>query len=253
MSGVLAAYFAWQTYRRKPELRITLLEDSLKRLRTYRGDGGYFGGQIILRVENPGKIVAKNVVGWLKFDHEHLVPHPADEGFSVDQNQQVTVQIPSIAPNPLLVDNTLFQVGKELKIRVETKQSGQTKILYRLVSDDGAHIENVLSVTVPSLGGYSEQQLIAFLKAIRDNPRKWTKSKDLETSLRSRGQDVGLSEIDLRRILRDALDKGYICEALEESSDHFLAIRFNGERFHVPQCLQLSVRGELCIDDHSQS
>lgn len=252
--GGLAAYFAWQTYRRKPKLRITLLPESLKRLRTYRGDGGYLGGQIMIHIENPGKIAAKNVVGWLHFDHEYLVPHRHDEEYSLGQNETVTVQTPILSPNPTVEDDSSpFQIGKEFKIRVETKQSGKTKLRYSFVCDEGVHIENVLSITVPPIGSYSEKQLAAFLKAIRDNPRKWTKSQDLAVYLRSVGQDIGLSDLDLRLIFRDALNDGYIATALTESSDHFLAVTFKGERMHVPQYLELSIKGEWFLNDRIES
>lgn len=254
LSSALAAYFAWQTYRRKPKLRITLLEESLKRLRSYRGGGGYFGGQVILRVENPGKIAANNVVGWIRFDREYLVPRVSGEGCSMNQDNTVTVRTPSLSPNPSKEDDgSLLQVGKEFKIRVETKQSGQTRIHYRFVCDEGVHVESVLPTVVPAFGDYSEEKLIAFLRAIHNEPRAFTKANDLAAHLRSIGQDIGLSALDLSTMFRDILACSYIVTGkLDEASEHLLAVTLDGERFDVPQRLELSIRGYFLLNDHDQ-
>lgn len=250
----MAAIFAGLTYSRKPKLRVALLPDSLERLRSYRGDGGYYGGQVVLCVENPGKVAAKNVVGRLRFDHGYLVPRGYDEEYTLDRDGVVTVQISNLSPSRAAEDgdSDLLQIGREFKVRVETKQSGQTKVHYRFVSDEGVQAEGDLPVTVPSLGEYSEQQLVAFLQHIKDNPRKWPNPKDLTTYLRSTGQSLGLSEPDLRRLFSDALVEGYILKGFSRMPGYFLTVTLGGERFHVPQYLELTVGGESYLDERSQ-
>lgn len=255
IGGSLAAYFAWRTYRRKPKLRLTLLASSLRRLRTFHSQGGYFGGQITLQVENQGKIAAKNVVGLLDFDHEHLVPRSANEdGIDVSKNQQVKLQIPSLAPSSTPVNDIESpRISEEFTVRVEAKQSGPTKIRCKLVSDEGAHTTSTLSISVPSLGEYSEQQLTDFLKAVRDSPLKAATGNEMKTTLLDIGHTIGLSEIDLCRLFREVLDRNYLCRTPGETQIvSLLTVRLSGERFYIARTLQLSPEGKSYLDGKSR-
>lgn len=253
IAGLLAAYFAWHTYRRKPKLQIVLLTNPLERLRSYSGGGGYFGGQIRLRVENRGKVAAKSIVGLLDFNTDYLMPRSSNEdAVSIEQDEQVKLQIPTLAPSSALADsNSRLRVGEEFAIKVETKQSGQTEIRYRFVSDEGTHIAGTLPITVPSLGDYSEQQLTDFLKTIRDSPLRPTSRLELKATLLKIGDNIGLSEMDLSRLFRDVRDKDYLSRIPSEQSDHFLTITLGFERFHVPGTLQLSLEGCSYLEDSS--
>lgn len=252
VSGVLAAFFAWRNYLRKPKLRVTLLPDSLWPLRNYRGGGGYFGGQVTLRVDNVGRVAARNVVGRLRFDHEFLVPRPSD-GVSVGRDWAVTVRIPSLSPNPSAEDaGGSFPVGQDITVRAEVKQGGRTKIRYAFVCDEGAQVVGAPPIKVPEFGSYPEGRLVRFLKAIRNEPREFTDTEDLAAHVREIGLDADLSGLGLRRAFRDALDRSYIASGDLDGETPRLTVVLDDEPFDVPRRLELSMRGELFLRDHGE-
>jgi hypothetical protein len=157
--SAVAAYFAWQTHRRRPRLRL-YVGDAANQVMYSDEDPGL--AYIHATLANIGRAVATNVQGRMEFEPGRVHPHRrmTEGGGTIDpyitacSDNWATLFLGSLAPNRYPAADTLHArsfVNSPIHFIVpaQVAEEGPTRLSYWFVCDEGEMIERTVTLDFP--------------------------------------------------------------------------------------------------------
>jgi hypothetical protein len=151
VASMVAAYYAWKLYGRRPKLEFYLQEEDPL---TYEQDEHTCTqAYLYCWLANEGKTAAHNVHGWLEYKLDHVHPiEDEDAGVIEAIDESANVYLERLMPNPPRGPDTMFIDSPKLfAFPVNVWKVGPVDVKYHFVCDEGATIEGTLRVDFPKV------------------------------------------------------------------------------------------------------